>query len=142
VFDLKGRCHCGNISIHYKTRIPPEEAALRACQCTFCRKHQARAVSDPDGQIDFRVARPADLQRYQFGLRSAQFLVCRECGVYVGAFAPEHEAARGHATLMVNVLDDEARYGTAQPALYDAEDAQSRTARRRRVWTPATLTTD
>ena len=44
----------------------------------------------------------------------------------------------GHATLMVNVLDDEARYGAAAPTVYDAEDVQSRTARRRRVWTPAT----
>lgn len=139
MIELKGRCHCGNISITYKTHTPPEEAALRACQCTFCRKHQARAVSDPAGHVEFEVARPADLNRYQFGLRSAQFLLCRECGVYVGAFAPEHEASRGHATLMVNVLDDEARYGAAKPTVYDAEDAKSRTARRRRVWTPATV---
>ena len=141
MLELNGRCHCGNIHIRYSTHIAPEQAALRACQCSFCRKHQARAVSDPAGHVEFSVAHTADLSRYQFGLRSAQFLVCRECGVYVGAFTPEHNPTSGHATLMVNVLDDEARYGAAAPTVYDAEDAQSRTARRRRVWTPATLTT-
>lgn len=137
--ELEGRCHCGNITIRYRTHTAPEAASLRACQCTFCRKHQARAVSDPGGHVTFSVAREADLNRYQFGLRSAQFLICRTCGVYVGAFLAANPPEQGHATLMVNVLDDEARYGIAQPTVYDAEDADGRTARRRRVWTPATL---
>ena len=142
MFELEGRCHCGNIRVRFHTSTAPEEAILRACQCSFCRKHQARAVSDPQGHVAFEVTHAADLNRYQFGLRSAEFIVCRRCGVYMGAFLAADAASsdHGHATLMVNVLDAEQRYGTAAPTVYDAEDMQSRTARRRRIWTPATLT--
>ena len=139
MLKLDGRCHCGNITIQYETSTPPEQAKLRACQCSFCRKHQSRAVSDPGGHVTFAVADAANLNRYQFGLRSAEFLVCRGCGVYVGAFVADSSPSEGHATLMVNALDDEARYGSPEPTVYDAEDKTDRTARRRKMWTPATL---
>src|SRR5258708_2604645 len=45
--DMKyqGGCHCGNLRIEFETALSPAEIELRACPCTFCRKHGSRAVA-------------------------------------------------------------------------------------------------
>lgn len=137
--ELKGGCHCGNISVRYKTAVAPEEAIPRACQCAFCRKHNTSAVSDPDGELTISVRDQGRLSRYQFGLKAADFLVCRDCGVYVAAFMPDPDDAHGFATLMSTVLDERARYPAAEATVYEGEDEAGRRQRRRERWTPARL---
>lgn len=137
--ELTGGCHCGNVTVTYRTAVAPEDATIRACQCTFCRKHQTRAVSDADGRLDVVVGDPERLSRYRFGARTADYLVCRTCGVYVAAFMPDPDDAHGFATLMASTLDAHARFPEATPVDYDAEDAGDKRERRRRVWTPAVL---
>ncbi|MEM8743339.1 MAG: aldehyde-activating protein [Pseudomonadota bacterium] len=137
--ELKGGCHCGNISVLYRTGVSPEDAIPRACQCDFCRKHTSSAVSDPAGDLAIRVQDGGLLNRYQFGLNAADFLICRECGVYVAAFMPDPEDADGFATLMSYTLDERTRYPVAQPTVYDGEDEAGRRQRRRERWTPARL---
>lgn len=137
--NLAGGCHCRNITVEFETDIAPEAASPRACQCSFCRKHQSRAVSDPKGNLTLNVKDTTKLNRYTFGMRSCQFLICRECGVYVAAFLPDPDDGNAYATLMVSALDERERYPPPSPTVYDAEDREGRTARRRRVWTPATL---
>ena len=139
--NLKGGCHCGNISVDYSTSIAPEDSAPRACQCSFCRKHQSRAVSDPTGSLKFTIHKQSEVNRYTFGIGSCQFLVCRRCGVYVGAFMPDPDDTAGYATLMANALDAQGRYPQATPTVYDGEDGAGKKDRRRRVWTPAVLET-
>jgi hypothetical protein len=137
--ELKGGCHCGNLRVTYRTAIAPADAIVRACQCSFCRKHATRAVSDPKGSLAITVMDEALLGRYQFALNAADFLICRACGVYVAAFMPDGGEG-GFATLMVNVLDDHARYTQAPTAVeYGDEDERGRRQRRREKWTPATL---
>ena len=141
--QLEGGCHCGNIRVTYQTAIAPEDAVPRACQCSFCRKQNTRAVSDPRGKLTIVVADATQLNRYRFGLAISDYLVCRTCGVYVAAFMPDADATpdacTGYATLMANALDEQARFPPAQPIVYDGEDAAARTGRRRQRWTPATL---
>jgi hypothetical protein len=137
--ELRGGCHCGNISVIYNTCISPEDARPRACQCAFCRKHNTAAISDPDGELMIRVSEGDRLSRYRFGLETADFLVCSECGVYIGAFMHGADDSNGYATLMSAVLDDRARYSEAQPTSYSGEDEAGRRQRRRKVWTPAKL---
>jgi hypothetical protein len=137
--ELKGGCHCGNISVVYKTVVAPEDAEPRACQCAFCRKHNTSAISDSEGDLTIMVSDADRLSRYQFSLRTADFLVCRECGVYIGAFMPGEDENSGFATLMSAVLDERAHYPGGQAISYSAEDAEGRLARRRKVWTPARL---
>ena len=48
---FKGQCHCGAISVEVVSDRPPAEQALGACQCSFCRKHNARAFSDPKAEV-------------------------------------------------------------------------------------------
>jgi hypothetical protein len=133
-----GRCHCGNLEVTFETSLAPETLPLRECGCTFCRRHGSIAVTDPAGSLEVRVRDAGEVSRYRFGLRTADFLVCRTCGVYVAAVATIEEATL--ATLNANVL--ELRAALTQrplPVDYDGESAAARLARRRRVWTPATV---
>jgi len=136
--EHKGGCHCGNIRVVYRTGVAPAKAVVRACQCSFCRKHATRAVSDPAGSLAIAVGDESLLSRYRFALHAADFLICRQCGVYVAAFMADGDG--GYATLMVNVLDDHAQYSRPPVAVeYGAEDEAGRRQRRRDKWTPATL---
>lgn len=137
--ELTGGCHCGNISVTYRTVVAPEDTQPRACQCDFCRKHSSAAVSDPEGDLVIAAKEANLLSRYQFSLKAADFLVCRTCGVYVAAFMPDPDDAHGYATLMAYALDERTRYPQAQPTTYAGEDEGGRRQRRRERWTPAKL---
>lgn len=139
MLELTGGCHCGNISVVYRTKTAPEDASPRACQCSFCRKHNTAAVSDNSGDLTISIKDANKLSRYQFGFRTCDFLVCRECGVYVAAFAADPDDSAGHATLMSSCLDDHARFPAPGASDYGNEDAEGRRARRCKVWTPARL---
>ncbi len=133
----QGGCHCGNIELSLETAVEPEAFEVRACQCSFCRKHSARAISDPEGHLLVKVQDPKALNRYAFGLRTAHFLLCRNCGVYVGALTSDEPL---RAIVIVNALEDHERF-SAEPVanVFDDETPQSRRARRQAKWTPATI---
>jgi hypothetical protein len=115
---------------------PPEELPVRACGCRFCRQHGVLATSDPDGHITFAAADPGRVNRYRFGLKTADFLICRDCGVYLGALMPDGE--RAYAIVNVNACDDPQRFLQSPLAMdYGDEDEAGRLARRRAKWTPA-----
>jgi hypothetical protein len=135
---LTGGCHCGNLEVTFETPHRPGELAVRACGCAFCRRHGARTASDPNGRVELVVHDPAQVSRYGFGLGTAQFLVCRTCGVYVGAVMAE--AGSLYATLNINALATPEAFTSAAVAVsYDRETAAERRARRLAGWTPATL---
>ena len=130
-----GRCHCGNVRLAFESRKSPEELGVRACGCSFCRSHGARTTSDNAGQVTIDVAKPKELNRYQFGLHTADFLICRNCGAYLGAvFKAE---GRTYATLNTRFFEDAGAFPKdATPARYEAETADARRARRVKMWTP------
>jgi hypothetical protein len=109
--------------------------SVRACQCRFCRTHDALSASDPDGTIEFVEHRPELLQRYRFGQRTADFLLCRDCGVYIGALI---ETPRGRFGIInIHALDPQPSpiAGTVSME-YDAESVEQRIARREQRWSP------
>src|SRR5262249_48709975 len=125
---LTGRCHCGNIELALATSVRPEELSLRACTCSFCRRHGARTTSDLAGRVVTTVHHPEQLLRYRFGLRTADFLVCARCGIYVAAVLKEGSSA--WATVNVNTLDAVDRLTqSATPVTYEGESAAERAAR-------------
>lgn len=138
-YALTGSCHCGAVSVRYRTRFPIGTLRVGRCGCSFCRTHGARTSSDPGGHLEITERAPG-ARRYRFGLGITDFLVCKGCGAYVAAVI---EDAGGHlATLNVNLLDDRDRFDPAPPLFdYSGETAERRTVRRRRRWTPATLIT-
>jgi hypothetical protein len=133
---LSGSCHCGNLALRLETAVAPEELPVRACACAFCRKQGARATSDPAGRVEILVRDRDALIRHRFALRTADFLVCGRCGVYVAAVLAEGDAA--WATVNVNVLEAAERFARdAAVVSYDGETEAARRARRRATWTPA-----
>jgi hypothetical protein len=136
----KGGCHCGNLRIEFETEINPAEIELRACQCTFCRKHNSVAATDPAGHLAIHAEHEEDLGRYAFGWRTAEYLICKTCGVYVAAITIGESEPRGIA--IVNCLDGRRQF-TSEPIAvdYDAESRDDRVERRRRHWTPVTMET-
>ena len=136
----RGGCHCGALVIIYETAIPPQETEVRACQCSFCRKHGSRAVSDPAGKLTLTIHDAAAVRRYRFGLATADYFLCGRCGVYVAAVLGEGSDLYGIA--IVNALDDADRFKRRpQPADYSAEDEAARRRRRCARWTPAAIVT-
>jgi hypothetical protein len=132
---LEGSCHCGALSLQFDTTRAPSELPVRQCGCTFCLRHRPRYTSDPSGHVAIRLASEDAASRYRFGLRLADFLICRTCGAFVAAYEP------GRAVININVLANAADF-TMEATLftaYDSEDVAARTARRAKNWTPATL---
>jgi hypothetical protein len=80
---LTGQCHCGGVRVEFRSSRPAMTLQVRACQCSFCRRHCAATVSDPAGQVSIESDRP--LIRYRFGLQTCDMLICAACGVYVAA---------------------------------------------------------
>lgn len=78
-----GACHCGALTFRYDTKLPSVSWPVRACQCSFCRLHAALTSSDPAGSLSFHASDLSRLQRYRFGARTADFLICRHCGAYL-----------------------------------------------------------
>jgi hypothetical protein len=133
-----GRCHCGNLTVTFETGQPSGKVPLRACTCTFCRRHGAIWTSDPAGALEVGVGDPALLSRYRFGLGTSELLVCSTCGVLVAAVCEIDGAT--YAALNAITLEDRASFTQLpQPVDYDAETADDRIARRRRAWMPATV---
>jgi hypothetical protein len=137
---LTGGCHCKNIQVAFETDKAPGDFEPRACDCSFCRQHQTRAVSDPEGKLSITVADGEQLSRYRFGLKSIDFLVCRNCGVYVAPFMPDPGDDHAYASLMISALDERDGFPAPVTKNYDDQGKEDRADRRRRVWTPATLT--
>ncbi|RUT81381.1 MULTISPECIES: aldehyde-activating protein [unclassified Mesorhizobium] len=139
-----GGCHCGNIRLEFSTELEPPQTEVRACQCSFCVRHGSRAVADPNGRLVISVKDETQLRRYQFGLRTADYLICRRCGVYVAAIARDDDAiARdddARAIVIINALDDRERFNQEPVRVdFDAESRAQRQARRRTHWTPVEM---
>jgi len=94
------------------------------------------STSDPAGSLEFRELSPGALHRYRFGQRTADFLFCRRCGIYVGATMESN--GRRFGIINVRVLDPvvAAALPDAVPMDYDGEHAAQRLARREQRWTP------
>jgi len=132
IFD--GRCHCGNLSYVFKATASLDELGLRACQCSFCRAHGTRTTSDPAGVVQLRIHDDSRLTRYRFGLKTADFLICTRCGVFIGAMFTEAE--RSWMTINVNTFASPPLAHRLTPMNFASEDTAARIARRKAKWTP------
>ena len=133
-----GSCHCGAVGWEFETDADPAKWPVRACQCSFCRRHDARCTSDPAGRAVIRGGDSGHLVRYRFGLGVADFLVCGRCGVYLGAMVETDQGT--FATLNLRALESRVPgLPEAEPVSYEGESGEDRVARRIARWTPVTL---
>lgn len=130
-----GGCHCGNLAFVFEASAPLETLGLRADGCSFCRAHAARHTSDPDGAVSISVREAGALVRYRFGHRTADFLICARCGVYIGALMEDG----GKSWFVINANALRPPPGDNAPVVHadlEGENVSARIARRKQRWTP------
>jgi hypothetical protein len=88
------------------------------------------------GSVEFATAEPELLNRYRFGERTADFLICSRCGVYIGALI--ETASGGYGIININALRSIPPELPEPIAMeYGSESKDERIARRELRWTPA-----
>ncbi|HXW84715.1 MAG TPA: hypothetical protein VEJ86_09950 [Candidatus Binataceae bacterium] len=105
------------------------------CACSFCVSHGAKCIADSRGRATIRIRRPGELNRYRFELKTADFLVCRTCGVYLGAVI--ETGGKSFSTL--NLRATTYRDVPASRHSYDGETEAGRIERRTKSWTPTEI---
>ena len=130
---ISGRCHCGNISFALNWEPEPSEISARACTCSFCTKHGGVWTSCPTGSLKVDVKKPSLVSRYAFGTKTAEFHICSNCGV-VPVVTSQIDGCL-YAVVNVNVFEGvEPSFFRRASTTFEAEDEQSRLARRQRNW--------
>jgi len=87
--------------------------------------------------LGISIADEARLVRYMFGLHTAEYLLCRDCGVYVAAVTTGDSERRAIAQL--NALIEDQDFGVAVAVDYDDESRVERIKRRSQVWMPVSV---
>jgi hypothetical protein len=76
---MRGSCHCGAIVL--EVRLTDGLATARRCDCSFCARRGAIAVTAPLAGV--HILQGADkLTQYQWGTRTAKHYFCSVCGIY------------------------------------------------------------
>ena len=120
-----------------ETEQDPRDLPLRACDCSFCRRHGARTTSDPKGKARVGIRDRSLLSAYTFGLKTAEMIVCARCGMYCAGVLRDGD--RAWAVLNANLFLHPAFDRPAQSVSYESETAEQRVARRKQMWTPVEL---
>ena len=77
---VKATCHCGAVEL--RVTLPNGLNTARRCDCSYCRRRGAPAVSAPLDSV--AVVRGADvLTLYTWGTKTAKHRFCSICGVYM-----------------------------------------------------------
>lgn len=130
---IRGRCHCGNIAFSLTWDPDPAEIPARACTCSFCMKHGGVWTSNPRGALRVEIGEVKSVSRYAFGTKTAEFHICARCGVVPVVTSRIDE--RVYAVVSVNAFENvDATLPRRAPISFDAEEKESRLARRKRNW--------
>lgn len=131
---LHGACHCGRLRLRFHTTLELGGISPRACDCSFCTKHGAAYISDPQGRLRVEVADAAALHHYAQGSEAAKFVLCKHCGVLMGVVFEQGEQVFG--AVNANCLAERASLGAAQRASPQTLSAAEKQQRWVRLWTP------
>jgi hypothetical protein len=135
VKEYRGGCHCGVLKVTYRTDMAPGHWPLRHDGCSFCRRHGVIGTSDPAGEVAFEIGDAAKVRYYRFALKTAKFMLCGECGVFVAALTDTADGTR--AVINARVLDGiSLNWSEATDVHFDDETPIQRAERRSRHWTP------
>ena len=95
-------------------------------------------ISDPEGLLELSADDWLLVEFYRFGTRTADFVICRRCGVFIAAISDL--PTKPYAVVNVNCLDDRALF-TAQAEMHEFQDEtlEARTSRRMANWMPAVV---
>jgi hypothetical protein len=131
---VDGGCHCGNLRLQVQLTGAARDYQPRACDCDFCRKHGAAYLSDRHGSVRISVQHERLLGRYRQGSGNAEMLLCRNCGVLVGACY--HDGERLYGVVNVGALADRAQFDAQQVVSPQQLSAAEKVQRWRGIWFP------
>lgn len=131
---FEGACHCGAIRVTLSMAEGAAQLSPRHCGCDFCQKHQGLYVSAPDGELEIVIENQGAVNRYAFGHKTAEFLVCKTCGVVPAVVSTIDGTLYG--IVNANALEpplsiEESQISTAD---YGAENQADRLGRRKQRW--------
>jgi hypothetical protein len=130
----EGGCHCGALRYRFEAGVSVSSLATRTCGCSYCVKAGAVYASDPHGRLILFAENQSRVHTYQMGHRTASFVRCPACGVYVCAVA-RFDGGREKAVLNVNTLDDPNRMARPGKAFdFEGETSEARMKRRGAGW--------
>ena len=136
MIEIKGQCHCENIT--YTFHWPGDERSIpvRACSCSFCTMHGGVYTSHREGELHAKIQDDRLLNRYRFGTSTADFYICARCGVvpFVVSEINDHQYAVVNVNTFTNV--DRAIFQKAVTD-FDGETTENRLERRERTWIPS-----
>ncbi len=130
---FNGKCHCGNITVVFKTRKKIPDFSVRKCDCSYCTKQGSRYISDPEGELHIGYEFEDLVTKYEFGSKTASFLICKTCGVIPVAVCEIDGQEFG--IVNINALDDADHFGRHSKLMsYEGETTEERLARRKQNW--------
>lgn len=129
----RGACHCGVVSAAYETDQP---VRLRADGCGFCSSRGVKSASDPEGRLDLKSSKK--LTRYRFGHKTADFLICPDCGTYVATHMDSPRGPIGVVNIVGLHITELKNLPVTLTSL-EGESVDERLQRRISRWTPMTL---
>jgi len=129
---MSGGCYCGNITFDAAFTRPAGSFQPRMCDCGFCSKHGAAWVSDAEGVLRLHVKDAALLNRYKQGSGTADFLVCKDCGVLV-AVCWEYGGGC-YAAINRKAIDRPGEFGEAMPVSPQRLDKDAKVQRWQDIW--------
>jgi hypothetical protein len=132
MYTLSGSCHCGNIQVDLEMPHEPGTYHPRACDCDFCRKHDAAYVSDPQGSLAIRIRDALNTGYYRQGSGLAECLFCRNCGVLVGVLY--REGGSVYAAINANIIEGGTSFGAEQTTSPKALSGSQKTKRWQDIW--------
>ena len=130
--SVGGGCHCGNIVVALQLPREPGSYAPRACDCDFCRKHGAAYVSDPSAVLTLWIRDERSAGRYAQGSGQAEMLLCRNCGVLVGAL--HRSDGRLYGVVNATVLEGGTRFDAELPFSPQTLSAEDKVKRWQQIW--------
>jgi len=138
---IKGSCHCGNIKFKLHTNVEENDLPLRSCVCTFCLKQNGVYTSLADSELVFSVQDSNKVNRYQFGHKTADFFVCRTCGIVPIILSKIDERLYGIVNICASENSD-INKTNHQRKDFDGESEGNRLERRKKFWIPNVLEVD
>ena len=137
--ECTGGCHCGNLQVKLRLFREPEQMAVRACTCSFCRVQcsahdlrSSRIVRNFGGRLDDG---PISQVRHAH-LRLSVMRPLRS--LHRGM--TDADAPSPRAVVNVNCFAERTRFSDMQVSHnFDGETAGARQARHNANWMPAIL---
>jgi hypothetical protein len=136
MYAVEGSCHCRNVAVTMQLTQLAQNYRPRACDCGFCTRHGAAYVSDARGSVAIRIHDQRAVGKYRQGSQLAEFLLCRNCGVLIGA------VYQGYAAINANIVDAPSAFGDPLPVSPKQLASADKSQRWQRLWFPQVTMSD